>query len=79
MRMKLETYLKDKQTDAAFAAEIGCSQSQINRLRRGEAFPSPEMVEKIHTATAGQVTASDWYDLPAPKSKRGQRSSGVAA
>lgn len=77
--MELKAYLKDK-TDEAFATAIGCSQSQVNRLRHGKAFPSREMVEKIHVATAGAVSAADWYDLPIPpKPSKARRSAQVTA
>lgn len=71
--MELKEYLKDK-TDEAFATAIGCSQSQVNRLRHGKAHPSKEMVEKIHIATNGYVTASDWYVLPKMPRAKSKRS-----
>ena len=76
--MELKAYLKDK-TDEAFATAIGCSQSQVNRLRHGKAFPSREMVEKIHVATNGDVTASDWYNLPPATKGKAKRALKEAA
>lgn len=74
----LGSFLKEMgKTDEAFASEIGCSQPQINRLRRGKAFPSPEMVVKIHVATQGAVTVEDWYSLP--KVSKRKASAEVAA
>lgn len=72
--MKLEAYLTSKEmTDEAFASAIGCSQSQVNRLRNRKAFPKPDMVSKIHVATSGAVSATDWYDLPKGRIKRSIR------
>jgi transcriptional regulator with XRE-family HTH domain len=64
--MTLDDYLtrqrsKDpKLTDAAFGEQVGLSQSQISRLRRGEARPSLAAVERIHRATRGKVSARDF-------------------
>lgn len=76
--MELKTYLKDT-TDEAFATKLGCSQSQVNRLRHGKAHPSKEMVEKIHIATGGAVTAADWYVLPVIPKPKGKRPMKEAA
>lgn len=66
--MKLSQYLTDtKETDAAFAAKVGLSQSQISRLRRGLSNPSWDVVPVIEKVTKGAVTAADF----APKLKRG--------
>lgn len=63
--MKLDQYLSARKlTDAAFAAIVGMSQSQVNRLRRGLSQPSWETVAVIERATDGKVCASDF--LPAP-------------
>lgn len=63
--MKLDQYLSARKlTDAAFAAIVGMSQSQVNRLRRGLSQPSWETVAVIERATDGKVRASDF--LPAP-------------
>lgn len=76
--MELKTYLKDT-TDEAFATKLGCSQSQVNRLRHGKAHPSKEMVEKIHIATGGAVTAADWYVLPPMPKAKAKRSADRGA
>lgn len=60
--MTLEQFLEQNaMTEAAFAARIGCSQSQVHRLRKGKSFPSPNMVRRIEAATDGLVKAGDWY------------------
>ena len=67
-RMKLDQYLSaTKMTDAAFAAVVGMSQSQVNRLRRGLSRPSWDAVATIERATEGKVRASDF--LPSPSEK----------
>lgn len=60
--MRLSDYFsrEDNLTDAAFAGRVGMSQSQINRLRRGESSPDWATIEKIKNATDGLVTADDW-------------------
>ncbi|MGQ4813068.1 helix-turn-helix domain-containing protein [Agrobacterium vitis] len=61
--MKLDRYISEKDmTDAAFAALIGYSQPQVNRVRRGKSFPSPGMIRKIHEETNGAVSFADWYE-----------------
>lgn len=60
-RMTLSEYLtKKNETDAAFAARVSMSQSQISRLRRGRSKPSWEATSAISAATKGAVTANDW-------------------
>lgn len=62
--MTLSEYLSERKiTDEAFAAEVGISQSQISRLRRGISRPSWESVALIERATEGQVTASDFMPV----------------
>lgn len=59
--MNLHRYLEEtKETDAAFGARAGLSQSQISRLRRGVSQPSFEAIRKIATASEGAVRAEDW-------------------
>lgn len=60
-RMTLDDFLKKKRkTEAEFAAEIGLSQSQVNRLRTTNSMPSWATIEKISAATRGKVTANDF-------------------
>lgn len=64
--MTLDQYLNTKgMTDAAFAAVVGISQSQVNRLRRGLSQPSWGTLETIERATGGKVAASDFFRGPA--------------
>lgn len=59
--MTLNQYLaKTEETDAAFGARAGLSQSQINRLKRGISQPSLDAIKKIAAATGNKVTFSDW-------------------
>jgi len=73
--MTLSEYLsKSEESDAAFAARVGLSQSQISRLRRLRSLPSWEAIKAIATATGNDVTAADWADAeriapPAPKAQ----------
>lgn len=46
---------------AAFGALVDVAQATINRYVRGDRFPSPEMIRKIHQVTGGKVTVADWY------------------
>lgn len=67
--MKLDQYLSENSlTDAAFAAQVEMSQSQINRLKRGLSQPSWVAVTAIDKASNGQVSAKDWMrDAPEGK------------
>ena len=59
--MTLDEYLSTTGTlEAAFGVRIGLSQSQVNRLRRGESWPPRDVMERIRTATDQQVTPNDW-------------------
>jgi len=59
--MKLDQYLADRKlTDAAFAALVGMSQSQVNRLRRGLSQPSWDTAALIEHTTGGKVSAADF-------------------
>lgn len=69
MRMKLDDFLsKSPLTEEAFGKLIGCSQSQVNRLRKG-GNPSPERIARIREATGGKVDFKDFYPV-APKIER---------
>lgn len=63
MSMKLDEWLsKSPLTEEAFGALIGCSQSQVNRLRKG-GNPSPERIARIREATGGKVDFKDFYPV----------------
>lgn len=59
----LTDYLDTKtETQSAFAARAGLSNSTLSRLLKGRIPPSPEVVEKVRAATEGEVTANDLYE-----------------
>lgn len=61
MPMTLSDYIDASGlTDAAFGAEIGLSQGQVSKLRRGKHWPSRETISRIRAATNGAVTADDF-------------------
>ena len=60
--MKLSDYLtKQGITDAAFAEQIGMSQSQVSRLRRGKCSPSFATIRRVAKATNNKVRLADWF------------------
>ncbi|QRY69200.1 helix-turn-helix transcriptional regulator [Ensifer sp. PDNC004] len=62
--MKLETYISDNDlTHEAFGKLVGATQVTINRYVNGKRFPSRDMMRRIHEATEGQVTVSDWFEM----------------
>lgn len=62
--MNLHQYLdQNAETDAAFGARAGLSQSQISRLRRGVSQPSFDAIRKIAKASNGLVGAEDWMPI----------------
>lgn len=68
--MKLDDFLSTSPlTEEAFGALIGCSQSQVNRLRKGDSQPSNERIARIRDATGGKVSFNDFYPLPARKTE----------
>ncbi len=65
--MKLNLYLSSKGiTDEAFGRKIGCSQSQVSRIKRGVSKPSLGLIERIAMATGGAVRANDFMSTVAP-------------
>lgn len=66
MSMTLDEFLnKSPLTEEAFGKLIGCSQGQVNRLRKSNSQPSPERIARIRDATKGKVNFNDFYPLPA--------------
>lgn len=60
--MKLSDYLvREGLSQAAFAYTIGVSQQAVERYANGERIPRSEIMLKIKAATAGAVTADDFY------------------
>lgn len=63
--MNLNQYLTDrKETDAAFGARVGLSQSQVNRLRHRVSNPSLSAIKRIAKATGNKVKFDDWTSEP---------------
>lgn len=62
--MKLADFLSDRKlTSAEFASMVGVSVKAVAKWRQGRRFPRAEVLERIHRATGGAVTANDF--LPA--------------
>lgn len=60
--MRLSDYMDNKAlTDAAFAEMVGRDRSQVTRWRRGQTRPDWAALARIEEATAGAVTAKDFY------------------
>ena len=62
--MKLQTYMRENEIDAAAMAEkIGnCSAKAVENWMYGDRFPRPNHLRAIAEATGGQVTASDFLE-----------------
>lgn len=59
--MNLSTYLDaNGMTEAEFAARVGVSRTQINKLKHGRAWLSDDVAARIFDATDGQVTPNDF-------------------
>lgn len=64
MAMRLDEYLSaERMTEAEFGAQIKLSQAQVNRIRRGESWPSRSVIERIAKVTKNRVTANDFVGL----------------
>jgi len=60
--MTLREYLAStKIADDAFAARVDASEGAVRKWKSGERIPRPEQMARIVEATAGQVTATDFY------------------
>jgi len=62
--MRLAQWLKDQDVSVpAFQERIGVrSRNTVYRYLRGEQVPEPKVMRRIIAATAGAVTANDFYD-----------------
>lgn len=59
--MNLDTYLlQHRISPAEFARRIKVGRMAVHRYLRGERFPRPDVLARIHYVTAGQVTANDF-------------------
>jgi transcriptional regulator with XRE-family HTH domain len=66
--MKLAAWLKERgMSTYAFAEITGIGQSSISRFALGRRIPKKEKMQLITRATAGAVTALDFYDTDPPR------------
>ena len=77
--MKLNIYLSHKGiTDEGFGKLIGCSQSQVSRIKRGVSKPSLNLIDRIALATGGAVKANDFMaEVALTKRPRKQARAGA--
>ena len=62
--MKLAKWLKrHKLNPTKFAKMIGRHQPTIYRYVNGERIPEPDIMQEIYSATRGEVSPNDFYDL----------------
>ena len=60
--MKLQRWLTSNDVSpSAFAARIGVTPRSVYRYLSGDTRPVPSIMVRIHAATNGKVTASDFY------------------
>ena len=60
--MTLSEYMKQEGLrDAELAELCGRDRTRINRIRRGIAKPSLELLVRLERVTQGQVTAADFF------------------
>ena len=65
--MKLREYINELEGPGKvdrFAKLVGISSKSIYKYMRGERFPSPWIIQKIQSITAGKVNPADFYDPP---------------
>jgi len=70
--MQLSDFIKSNSIPPRkFAATAGLSLDAVYKYMRGERMPNEEQMRMIFDATAGQVTANDFYGLTEkPKKKK---------
>lgn len=77
--MKLSEYLKHNElTYEAFGQQIGLPFQMVGKYVAG-AIPRRPIMERISAATAGQVTANDFYDIATPPAAAGAVGAGEEA
>ncbi len=60
--MKLQAWLTENQTSVNdFAESIGVSRQALHRYLTGARIPKQDVLARISKATAGKVTANDFY------------------
>ena len=47
--------------DAEFAEKIGVEWQTVQKYRKGQRIPRPDIMKKIAEQTGGKVTANDFY------------------
>jgi len=63
--MQLRTFLEESGTSVSkFAREIDVLAKSVYRYMDGTRRPSPAIMYRIVTATAGAVTANDFFNAP---------------
>lgn len=59
----LPNYLSSRaETQTAFAARAGLTDSTLSRVLTGKSPPSPDVVERVRVATDGEVTPNDLFE-----------------
>jgi transcriptional regulator with XRE-family HTH domain len=59
----LTDYLANRdETQTAFSQRAGLTDATLSRVLNGKTPPSPDVVEKVHAATDGAVTANDLFE-----------------
>lgn len=59
----LSDYLASRnETQTAFAQRAGLTDATLSRVMSGKTPPSPDVVEKVHAASEGAVTANDLFE-----------------
>lgn len=60
--MDIQTYMtKKKLRDGDMAELLDCNKTTVWRIRTGDTYPSPDLLEKIFEVTGGKVTANDFF------------------
>lgn len=68
----LDEYLIEREmSEAAFGGKAGLSQSQVNRIRYGDSWPTRSVMERIRAATGQRVTPNDFLTRVARPKRRG--------
>lgn len=61
----LDGYLRQRgERGRSFSARSGLSEQVVSRIRNGRAVPTLEQAVLIERATAGEIAAARWVDLP---------------
>jgi len=65
--MDIQTYMtKKKLRDGDMAELLECNKTTVWRIRTGDTYPSPDLLEKIFEVTGGKVTANDFFHQKEP-------------